>query len=64
MALTVVRKISIFHGRPLSILRSDVDSDLPEEREGINWEFSSSNATYMRAAIHLTHRLEDLNSEM
>jgi hypothetical protein len=64
MVLSIVRKISIFHGRPLSVIRSDIDTDLPSDRHGVQWESSSSSTAYMLAAIQLIHRLEDFYNEM
>lgn len=58
------RKISIFHGRPLSTLRSDVDSNLPKDREDLQGDNATSNVSHMLASIDLTQRLEDCFNEM
>ncbi|GFG04745.1 uncharacterized transcriptional regulatory protein C417.09c [Aspergillus udagawae] len=58
-AYAMERKISIFHGRPLGMLRSDVDTHLP-----VNLAEQDSTAPYMLASIHLTHHLEDFYKEI
>lgn len=58
-AYAMERKISIFHGRPLGMLRSDVDTHLPVDAGD-----QDSTAVYMLASIHLTHHLEDFYKEM
>lgn len=64
MNLKYSRKISIFHGRPLSVLRSDVETDLPQDKEEIKWEGSTSDTECMRTAIHLIHQLEDFHNDL
>ncbi|KAL5049310.1 hypothetical protein BDW71DRAFT_217467 [Aspergillus fruticulosus] len=59
-AYTLERKISIFHGRPLSTHRSDVDAPLPTHRDDMYCE----TIQYMVASIQLTRRLEELCQEM
>lgn len=60
----VEKKIGIFHGRPISILRSDVDADLPKDRADMVHVGSTSNIPYMVASVHLLHKLEDFFKEM
>jgi hypothetical protein len=62
--LTVTRKICIFHGRPLSMLQSDIDADLPKDREDMQREEFPSYVARMRASIYLTHKLEDYFNQM
>ncbi|KAL4999487.1 fungal-specific transcription factor domain-containing protein [Aspergillus recurvatus] len=59
-AYTLERKISIFHGRPLSTHRFDVDAPLPTHRDDMHCE----TIPYMVASIQLTRRLEELCQEM
>lgn len=54
------RKISIFHGRPLSVLRSDVDAAHPLYRPELDLETSSTSVSRAGASIKLIHFLEDL----
>ncbi|KAL4899896.1 fungal-specific transcription factor domain-containing protein [Aspergillus multicolor] len=63
-AYTVERKISIFHGRPLSTHRFDVDAPLPTFEEGPHVDGRISTISYMVASIQLTRRLEELCQEM
>jgi hypothetical protein len=58
--LTGARKISIFHGRPLSVLRNDVDATIPLYQSTL--EFNDTHASVARtdASIKLVHFLEDL----
>lgn len=60
----VEKKIGIFHGRPISVLRSDVDADLPTDRLDMVHAGSVSNIPYMVASVHLLHKLEDFFNEM
>ncbi|KAL4752243.1 hypothetical protein BDW72DRAFT_192187 [Aspergillus terricola var. indicus] len=59
-AYTLERKISIFHGRPLSTHRFDVDAPLPTHRDDMQCEI----IPYMVASVQLTQRLEELCREM
>lgn len=54
------RKLSIFHGRPLSTHQFDVDAPLPTHRDDLQCEI----IPYMTASIQLTQRLEELCREM
>ncbi|EAW20231.1 transcription factor domain-containing protein [Aspergillus fischeri NRRL 181] len=58
-AYAMERKISIFHGRPLGMLRSDIDTHLP-----VDLGEQDSAGPYMLASIHLTHHLEDFYKEI
>ena len=62
--LTMTRKICIFHGRPLSVLRSDIDADLPRDHGDMQRAQLSSDVARMRASIYLTHKLEDYFNQM
>ncbi|KAL4978819.1 fungal-specific transcription factor domain-containing protein [Aspergillus desertorum] len=59
-AYTLERKISIFHGRPLSTHRCDVDAPLPTHSDDMH----SETIPYMVASIQLTRRLEELCQDM
>ncbi|KIA76007.1 Zn(II)2Cys6 transcription factor [Aspergillus ustus] len=63
-AYTLERKLSIFHGRPLSTQRSDVDAKLPIDREHMSSDGSEPTVAYMVASIELARRLEDFSQEM
>ncbi|KAE8137784.1 fungal-specific transcription factor domain-containing protein [Aspergillus pseudotamarii] len=63
-AYSLERKISIFHGRPLSVLRSDVDTDVPEYREGMHAEDPLWNVARAVTSIQLIHFLEDFFHEL
>jgi len=60
----VEKKIGIFHGRPISVLRSDVDADLPKDRADMIQGGSTSNIPYMLASVRLLHKLEDFFNEI
>ncbi|KAJ5573996.1 uncharacterized protein N7459_008423 [Penicillium hispanicum] len=63
-ALNQTRKISIFHGRPLSVLRSDVDASVPSCQ--MEPEMGASNSCIGRAdaSIQLIHFLEEFFDEV
>ncbi|KAL2829422.1 fungal-specific transcription factor domain-containing protein [Aspergillus cavernicola] len=63
-AYTLERKISIFHGRPLSTLRFDVDAHLPKYREDMQCDATVSIMPYMVASVLLTQRLEEFSHEL
>lgn len=63
-SLTVTRKICIFHGRPLSVLQSDIDADLPKDREDLQSAGLPSNVAHMCASIYLTRKLEEYLNQM
>ncbi|KAF7594752.1 hypothetical protein BBP40_008459 [Aspergillus hancockii] len=58
-AYSLERKISIFHGRPLSVRRSDVDTDLPQYREDVQNESPPWDIVRAVTSIELNHFLED-----
>ncbi|KAL4805159.1 fungal-specific transcription factor domain-containing protein [Aspergillus unguis] len=62
-AYTLERKISIFHGRPLSTHTFDVDAPLPSDSALLDVQHRPTTA-YAVAAIHLTQRLEEFRHEM
>jgi hypothetical protein len=58
------RKIGIYHGRPTSILRSDIDADLPGNTvtsESASFDF---DATGLVESIQLTHQAEAFLHQM
>ncbi|RAQ76622.1 fungal specific transcription factor [Aspergillus flavus] len=63
-AYSLERKVSIFHGRPLSVLRSDVDTDVPEYREGMHIEHPPWNIARAVTSVQLIHFLEDFFHEL
>ncbi|KAJ0426832.1 fungal-specific transcription factor domain-containing protein [Aspergillus carlsbadensis] len=63
-AYTLERKLSIFHGRPLSTQRFDVDAKLPIDVENVQCDGPECTAAYMVASIQLARRLEDFSQEM
>lgn len=58
--LTESRKISIFHGRPLSVLRDDVDASFPIYRSEMKLDDTRTSVARAEASIKLIHFLEDL----
>ncbi|KAE8155145.1 fungal-specific transcription factor domain-containing protein [Aspergillus avenaceus] len=56
------RKISIFHGRPLSVLRSDVDTNVPQGSQ--ESQAHSGDVTSSIVSIQLTNFLEDFFHEL
>jgi hypothetical protein len=58
--LIKARKISIFHGRPLSVLRSDVDATLPIYQSDLALDDTRTSVARAEASIQLIHFLEDL----
>lgn len=60
----VNRRICIFHGRPLSMLRSDIDVDLPKDRDDLRKGDFPSDVSHLCASIYLTHKLEDYLTQM
>ncbi|KAJ5908126.1 fungal-specific transcription factor [Penicillium taxi] len=59
-AYLLERKISIFHGRPLSMLRSDMDANLPTYRADLGLSETRENIERTNVSIRLAHFLEDL----
>ncbi|GES56810.1 fungal-specific transcription factor [Aspergillus terreus] len=62
-AYTLERKISIFHGRPLSVLRSDIDADLPK-CEIRNEDQPLRHIARAIASLQLVYFLEDFFNQM
>ncbi|KIV91208.1 hypothetical protein, variant [Exophiala mesophila] len=60
----LLKKVDIFHGRPTSVLRSDVDADVPKDPTTSQSSAPPSNIPYMLASIALMHKLEDFLNEM
>ncbi|KAK5790847.1 hypothetical protein VI817_006156 [Penicillium citrinum] len=54
------RKISIFHGRPLSVLRTETDATLPVYRPELESVVTRTSVTRTGASIQLIHFLEVL----
>ncbi|CAE7021677.1 hypothetical protein PTNB85_02458 [Pyrenophora teres f. teres] len=52
------RKIGIYHGRPASISRSDIDVDLPKNRDTSRMNADSFNVTGLLESIYLTSQAE------
>jgi hypothetical protein len=60
----IFRKIGIYHGRPTSILRSDIDADLPGvtvESDSTSFEF---DPTGLLESIQLTCQAEAFLHQM
>ncbi|KAJ5332540.1 uncharacterized protein N7506_006323 [Penicillium brevicompactum] len=62
-AYVLERKISIFHGRPLSVMRSDVDANTPLY-QGLNPEDYPGNITRCCISVQLVQFLEDFFHEI
>lgn len=56
------RKISIFHGRPLSVIRLDIDADLPKCQDADQGK--PLHIARAIASLQLVHFLEDFFSQM
>ncbi|KAJ5536645.1 hypothetical protein N7513_009831 [Penicillium frequentans] len=63
-AYLLERKISIFHGRPLSMLRADVDATIPLHKPELALGDSRASVARAEASIQLTHFLEDIYNEV
>lgn len=63
-AFAVERRVCIFHGRPISILLSDIDAEEPVDLPEMRPTTGPSNITNMLASIKLTRFLEDLAHEV
>ncbi|KAJ6025807.1 hypothetical protein N7444_013486 [Penicillium canescens] len=57
-------KISIFHGRPLSVLRSDVDANIPLYQAIFQPQDCPESITRAEISIQLVHFLEDTFHEI
>ncbi|KAF4483488.1 hypothetical protein FAGAP_11752 [Fusarium agapanthi] len=58
------RKISIFHGRPISVSRSNIDATLPVHQEGLQSDDWHKRASYTRVSVQLMYFLEDMYHEI
>ncbi|KAH7141628.1 fungal-specific transcription factor [Dactylonectria macrodidyma] len=58
------RKISIFHGRPISVSRSNIDASLPLHQDSSQSEDWRKRVSYTRVSVQLVHFLEDLYHEI
>lgn len=58
----LARKISIYHGRPTSIARSDIDTDLPTNLKLDARDFFEPSR--LLASVQLTTLAESLQQEM
>jgi transcription factor-like protein len=63
-AFTVERRVCIFHGRPISVLSSDVDANEPVDRPEMKSSTGPSLITNILASIKLARFLEDLANEV
>ncbi|KAI2792902.1 hypothetical protein POX_b02946 [Penicillium oxalicum] len=63
-AYLLERKISIFHGRPLSVLQKDVDASLPVFCEGMESEDSRTSVARAEASVQLIRYLEQLFTDV
>ena len=62
--LTRSRRISIFHGRPLSIALEDVEADMPVHREDLGFATSASHLTLIQVTLELHQTLAKMSAEM
>ncbi|KAF5686199.1 hypothetical protein FDENT_5886 [Fusarium denticulatum] len=58
------RKISMFHGRPISVSRSNIDASLPIHQDGLQSVDWRKRASYTRVSVQLMHFLEDMYHEI
>ncbi|KAH7147200.1 fungal-specific transcription factor [Dactylonectria estremocensis] len=58
------RKISIFHGRPISVSRSNIDASLPLHQDSSQSEDWRKRVSYTRVSVQLVNFLEDLFHEI
>ncbi|KAJ5767239.1 uncharacterized protein N7511_004855 [Penicillium nucicola] len=63
-AYVLERKISLFHGRPLSVLRSDVDANIPLYQASVQPQDCPGSITRAEISIQLVHFLEDTFHEI
>ncbi|KAJ5649849.1 uncharacterized protein N7484_003572 [Penicillium longicatenatum] len=63
-AYLLERKISIFHGRPLSMLRADVDANIPLHQPALKMGDSRASVARAEASIQLIYFLEDIYNEI
>lgn len=62
--LTQTRRISIFHGRPLSIAPGDVEADLPVHRDDLGFSTTASHLTLIQVTLELHQTLAKMSAEM
>lgn len=62
--LTISRRVSILHGRPVSLLDADVDAPFPTDFQGLTPSGHVSNDTNMVTLIKLTLKLGEVANEM
>ncbi|KAF2636863.1 hypothetical protein P280DRAFT_408654 [Massarina eburnea CBS 473.64] len=58
---TLERRISVFHGRPISIVPSDMDADLPKDTIALRSTGYPSNFQNVLTMIHMTNGLSDIS---
>ncbi|KAB8209094.1 hypothetical protein BDV34DRAFT_210439 [Aspergillus parasiticus] len=63
-AYTIEKRVSILHGRPVSLSDSDVDAAMPVDFPGLNLTGQVSNHTNMVTLITLTLKLGEVANEM
>ncbi|ETN36628.1 uncharacterized protein HMPREF1541_08906 [Cyphellophora europaea CBS 101466] len=63
-ACSVEKKIGIFHGRPMSVLRSDVDADYPKDIQQMPDDDGPLSIERMVISIKLINYLEDFMLEI
>ncbi|KAJ5947458.1 hypothetical protein N7466_000473 [Penicillium verhagenii] len=63
-AYLIERKISIFHGRPLSMVRADVDTSIPLHQPTLELGDSRASVARAEASLQLIHFLEDIFNEV
>ncbi|KAH6639895.1 fungal-specific transcription factor domain-containing protein [Boeremia exigua] len=63
-AYCMERKIGVYHGRPASINRSDIDADIPQSVEGGNISNDSFDTSGLLESIDLTRHAEAFLQEI
>lgn len=61
--LTVNSRVSIFHGRPVSIASAEVDAELPEHHPDL-WSMPVSHTAHMTSNLQLHQILKQISREM
>jgi hypothetical protein len=64
MLTVVLRRVSILHGRPVSLSDTDVDAAMPVDFPGLMPHGQVSNHTNMVTLIKLTLKLGEVSNEM
>ncbi|KAK5045702.1 hypothetical protein LTR84_009071 [Exophiala bonariae] len=57
-------KIGIFHGRPISIMSSNIDTDLPSDQAGFSDDEQNFHGSYLLITIKLTNYMADFVTEL